>query len=805
MRQSSAVASQLARYRLLRRIGVGGMAEVFRAELVGAEGVTRELVVKKMHPTLALDPTAVAMFVEEARLAARLQHPNVVQVYEFGKADDDYFLAMELVDGCDLATLLRAAAGPLPVALAGFIASELLEGLAHVHALADPTGAPLGLVHRDVSPHNVLLGRNGEVKLADFGIAKAAARIGRETGQTGVGVKGKFAYMPPEQARGASLDARADLFAVGAILFEMLTGARVYAARPDGDLVDAVRSGRVRAAREVAPGLDAGLAAVVDRAVDPHRERRFESARQMRQSLLDALDALGVRPSRGLLRERVLAVLQTDPSPPERPERTLTAQDDPAPSAASPRAPEPVAPRAPEAGAAAPGSMPSLSAGLAPAPRRKLLERIAIAIGVFTVAVLAERRTRPLPTAPRAPAPTGALETVRVRWAEGADPARWLTPALRAQVEARCGCRIEADASAPMLELLDAAGLAARVRQDSVRRLDTFLAEVDAPGLVDLQAALRDDARRLGAASGAAGEGTYLLAATVDAVALAVRVEAMQRLGDAAQARQAVVALGAQCGASLPEPSGFRADPTAWTIHDLAAAAAVWRTVAPPMRLRVPWEGLAARGVAAARGVTFDLDGAHGDDLIAQGPSLTALRLWDERLTAAGALDPTGPVWQPDSAAVIVRASDFVASDEPAEAWQLHRLPRGDSLARDATGEARQVGSRAQSGAVMGWVLARGASASAARLLLALSGPEVSAALASWLYALPARRDVDPSRRVADGARRARYVRALAYDAMVLEGGRFGPVGFTGGGDGGDAFVDARRRVLAARSGRCAP
>lgn len=203
--------------------------------------------------------------------------------------------------------------------------------------------------------------------------------------------------------------------------------------------------------------------------------------------------------------------------------------------------------------------------------------------------------------------------------------------------------------------------------------------------------------------------------------------------------------------------------------------------------------------------MTFDLDGAHGDDLIAQGPSLTALRLWDERLTAAGALDPTGPVWQPDSAAVIVRTSDFVASDEPAEAWRLHRLPRGDSLARDAMGEARQVGSRAQSGAVMGWVLARGASVSAARLLLALSAPEASAALASRLYALPARRDVDPSRRVADGARRARYARALAYDAMVLEGGRFGPVGFTGGGDGGDAFVDARRRVLTARSGRCAP
>ncbi len=765
------------------------MAEVFRAELVGAEGVTRELVVKKMHPTLALDPTAVAMFIEEARLAVRLQHPNVVQVYEFGKADDDYFLAMELVDGCDLATLLRGAAGPLPVALAGFIAAELLEGLGHVHALSDAAGAPLGLVHRDVSPHNVLLGRNGEVKLADFGIAKAAARIGRETGQTGLGVKGKFAYMPPEQARGEPLDARADLFAVGAILYEMLTGARVYVPRADGDLVDAVREGRVRLVAAAAPTIDPRLGAVVDRAVHPRREDRYGSAREMRLALLEALEALGVRTSRSALCARVEAVLVAGPAAPDRPERTLTAQDD------LPAVPEPLRPVT-QVKVAPPAPRER--------PRRKvLLERVAIALGVFTVAVLAERRTRPRPAAPPpVPALPAERPTVRVRWPADLDPAPWLSPALQAQAEGRCGCRLEHVTGEAELELIDAASLPQRVRADRVRRLDTFLAAVDAPGMVALQTAQRDDARRLGAASGAAGEGTYLSPVLIDAVALAVRSDALALLtGVAPRAREALAALGAPCGAPLPAVAGFRPDPSAWTSHDLAVAAAVWSRAEPPRRLRVAWDGPSARVVAVSRAATFDLDGAHGDAPRAFG----ALRAWDLRLSAAGALDPAGPVWRADGAAAVALGSDFVRGPGPAEDWRLYRLPRGDSLDLDASGEPRQTGSRAQSGVVLGFVLHRGATVAAARSLLALSAPEPAAAMAAYRLALPTRRDADPLPLVSDPGLRARYRAALALDAAALDGGRFGPVSAGASAETDGVFPRVQAEVLGARGGACPP
>jgi len=800
------------------------MAEVFRAELVGAEGVTRELVVKKMHPTLALDPTAVAMFIEEARLAARLQHPNVVQVYEFGKDNDDYFLAMELVDGCDLATLLRTAAGPLPIALAGFIAAELLEGLGHVHALSDATGAPLGLVHRDVSPHNVLLRRNGEVKLADFGIAKAAARIGRETGQTGLGVKGKFAYMPPEQARGEALDGRADLFAVGAILYEMLTGTRVYAARGDGDLVDAVREGRVRSMAAVAPEVDAAFGGVVDRAVHPQRAARYESAAAMRQALLSTLDALGIRPSRSALVARVTAVLHADPIVPERPDRTLTAQDEVDPrGVAVVETPAPVRPqtatepegnvRALEPVAASPGpnrslAPPDIAAGTGTSPRRRFLERVAIAVGVFTVAVLAERRTRPRPVAPPVPVVATVRPTVRVHWPRAMAPTAWLSPALLGAVEARCACRLATTAVSTdaELELLDAALLSQEVRADAVRRLDTFLAAVDAPGMVALQTALRDDARRLGAASGAAGEGTYLFPVVLDAVTLAVRDEAMGLLADAApRAREALAALGAPCGAPMPAAEGFRADPAAWTSSDVAVAAAVWSRAASPWKLRVAWDGPSARVVAVSRAATFDLDGAHNEAPRAMAMAMGALGQWDVRLGVAGALEPMGTPWQPDSAAVVALGSEFARMASGAGSWRLHRLPRGDSLERDAAGEPRQTGSRAQSGVVHGYVLRRGATAAAGRLLLALSEAAPAAALAAYQLALPTRRDADPLPRVADGAVRARYQRVLEHDAAALAGGRFGAVSGVPAAEGDDAFVRVRDAVLASRNGICTP
>ena len=200
------------RYRLLGRIGAGGMAEVFRAELVSAEGITRELVIKRIHPRLALDAEAVRRFVDEARVAAKLRHPNVVQVYEFGRAGDHYFLAMELVEGCDLATLLRREeGGRVPAGVALAVIDALLDALGYVHALRAADGAPMGLVHRDVSPHNVLLGHAGEIKLADFGIAQAPVSSAADA-EGHRAVEGKLAYMAPEQARGERVEPRARRF-----------------------------------------------------------------------------------------------------------------------------------------------------------------------------------------------------------------------------------------------------------------------------------------------------------------------------------------------------------------------------------------------------------------------------------------------------------------------------------------------------------------------------------------------------------------------------------------------------------------
>ncbi len=399
------------------------MAEVFRAELVGAEGVTRELVVKKILHTLSLDPEAVSMFVEEARLAARLHHPNVVQVYEFGRAGDSYFLAMELVDGCDLAALLR---GERP-ALAAFawVFVELLDGLSYVHSLRSPDGAPLGLVHRDVSPHNVLIGSAGEVKLADFGIATVAAHV------EGEGVRGKFAYMAPEQACGREVDARADLFAVGAMLYESLAGRRMYPGVAGPHAPEAVRQGRVEPITAVAPTVHPALAAVVMRAVSADPARRFVDASSFREALFAAFAEAGVVPDREALRrsvQRHLERAQVESTAPA-PDRTLTVDDSSAEvdSTANDRG---------DAGDDSAGGVddPRSNEPATVSSSRRVLERAGIAVAIFTLAVLTERKTRPRPA---------NAAVVRVALPDEPGLRGWFEDAPKTAVEQACRCRVE--------------------------------------------------------------------------------------------------------------------------------------------------------------------------------------------------------------------------------------------------------------------------------------------------------------------------------------------------------------------------
>ncbi|MGH7272452.1 MAG: serine/threonine-protein kinase, partial [Polyangiaceae bacterium] len=228
------------RYRLLERLGQGGMAEVYRAKSYGVEGFEKILVIKLILPEFARSPDFVAMFIHEAKLAVRLSHPNIVQVFDLGKAPsepsdggeprDVYYMAMEHVHGLDLALVLapsRRQEIPLPIPMGVFVAAEVAKGLDHAHRRRDEQMRPLGIVHRDVSPQNVLVSFEGEVKVTDFGIAKARGTLvsldGSATSEAPAELKGKFSYMSPEHVAGEPVDGRSDLFSLATVLYELVT------------------------------------------------------------------------------------------------------------------------------------------------------------------------------------------------------------------------------------------------------------------------------------------------------------------------------------------------------------------------------------------------------------------------------------------------------------------------------------------------------------------------------------------------------------------------------------------------------
>jgi len=220
---------QLGRYRLIDRVGEGGMAEIFFAAAYGAENFVRHFVVKRMHPHLARSRELVNQFIDEARLQAGLVHYNIVPLFDFGKAGDEYFLALEYIHGCDVHQVVQRhveqTGEPLPLPVAFFIAHEVLEALAFAHAHTGTEDQALDIVHRDVAPGNILISYQGEVKLTDFGIAKAEKRVSR----TDVGmVKGNASFMSPEQARGEHVDRRSDIFSAGLVLFYCLTAQLLY-------------------------------------------------------------------------------------------------------------------------------------------------------------------------------------------------------------------------------------------------------------------------------------------------------------------------------------------------------------------------------------------------------------------------------------------------------------------------------------------------------------------------------------------------------------------------------------------------
>jgi len=300
-------------YWLDARLAVGGTAEVYIGRPVDPAYGPRRLVVKRLLPQFALDPDGRTMFEREAALHAAVHHENVVQVYAYGVEGQDPWLAMELVDGCDLFRLLRRLSGEgrtLGPAIATYLARELLRGLESAHGALDPAGQPMGIIHRDVTPSNVYLSVDGRVKLGDFGIARSSSRATLRTGG-GDALKGKFAYLSPEQVAGEVFDQRADLFSTAVVLSEMLLGHPLFAGSGQLAVLLAIRDCRIDSLREARASMPAGLFEVLERALARDPSKRFQTAAALFEAL--APFAADIAAARGELGALVRWV-QTAPS-----------------------------------------------------------------------------------------------------------------------------------------------------------------------------------------------------------------------------------------------------------------------------------------------------------------------------------------------------------------------------------------------------------------------------------------------------------------------------------------------------------
>jgi len=277
-----AEGTPIGKYVVRRKIAEGGMAEIYLASSHGPEGFEKDVAIKRIRSFLAGDEQFVQMFIAEARVASRLNHANLVQVFEFDKHQDTFYLAMELVRGHSLWDVRRRAKelmDPMSPTLVAHVGAEIARGLGYAHKLADK-GKPLNLVHRDVTPHNVLLSFEGAVKLADFGVAKHSAS------STAAGVlKGKFAYMSPEQSRGEALDGRTDLFALGIVLWENLTGGRLFDGDSDVAVLRAVQSSAIAPPSRLNPDVPEALSAVVMKALERDPARRYQNAQELERAL----------------------------------------------------------------------------------------------------------------------------------------------------------------------------------------------------------------------------------------------------------------------------------------------------------------------------------------------------------------------------------------------------------------------------------------------------------------------------------------------------------------------------------------
>jgi serine/threonine-protein kinase len=317
-----------SRYTILRKITDGGTAEIFLAKQHGAQGFEKTVVLKRIFTTFYADPQFRHMLVDEAHVAMSLNHSNIVQVLDLGESEGRYFLALELVDGWTLDRILKrskAAGVPIPPALALYVTAEICRALGYAHAKKRADGKPLGIVHRDVSPHNVMMSAEGEVKLTDFGIAKAQNKTEKSLGNL---IKGKVAFMSPEQAAGGELDGRSDLFSVGTMLYTMITRRHPFDAPTDYETLMLVKNGDFLPPETARPGLNPELYRVMRKAMGKTADVRYQKAEEM---LVDVEQVMRVafRPVGQTELQRWLADLSTKDGVP-----TLTREAPPEPPAA---------------------------------------------------------------------------------------------------------------------------------------------------------------------------------------------------------------------------------------------------------------------------------------------------------------------------------------------------------------------------------------------------------------------------------------------------------------------------------------
>lgn len=305
----SPAAITLGKYRLIAELGHGGMSDVFLAVAKGMGGFHKLHVIKQLRPNLAEDEEFLAMFLDEARLAARLSHRNVVSTHEVGQDAGRYYIAMEYLEGQPLRRIIQRAKSRFGLDMRLHVVLEVLQGLHHAHELCDYDGTLLHVVHRDVSPHNIFVTYGGDVKVMDFGVAKALD----SSTETSAGVmKGKLAYMSPEQALGGDVDRRADVFSVGVLLWEFLTEARLWKGAPSSEIAERLMAGAVPRICDEGVEVAEPLARICDKALAVESQDRYANALEMHQDLLSYVEAAGMRVSVDDLGARVAALFADD-------------------------------------------------------------------------------------------------------------------------------------------------------------------------------------------------------------------------------------------------------------------------------------------------------------------------------------------------------------------------------------------------------------------------------------------------------------------------------------------------------------